>query len=322
MSSKTREPEYVLKYNDEWHSYYLNGKRCSGVSTIAKIPTDTRNLQMWEKRQVAIGLTLDPHLIENIAVDIENKSSVDKVVKDAIYAAKRNRAADLGTQKHRVLQLILLGREDELLTPKQHEDAEILKRTLDKYKLTPCGDYVEQFVIWPQHSVAGRFDAVVERPDGRKALLDLKSGANAVNYPDSTEVQLALYNRAPLVSTSVDEGNGRAEISQWRGMPSGMQSDYGYVMLVENDSTVGTLHEMDLQRGWEGAMAAFASLAWRRKYDKTPAPEVPAFDYLAEAMKAPSLNLLRGLWSDAKSAGLLTDELKAAFTARSLELKV
>ena len=39
-----------LKYNDRQHAYWLDGSRCKGVTTVAKIPDDTYNLDQWRKR--------------------------------------------------------------------------------------------------------------------------------------------------------------------------------------------------------------------------------------------------------------------------------
>jgi hypothetical protein len=33
-----------LTYRDDGHEYYLNGRRCKGVTTTAKIPDDLYNL--------------------------------------------------------------------------------------------------------------------------------------------------------------------------------------------------------------------------------------------------------------------------------------
>jgi hypothetical protein len=61
-----------LKYNDEQHAYWLDGKRCKSVTTVAKIPDDLYRLQMWEKRQVAIGLATSHDLLEAVAAHVDD----------------------------------------------------------------------------------------------------------------------------------------------------------------------------------------------------------------------------------------------------------
>ena len=324
------KPEHTLTYNDTSHAYYLNGKRCKSVSTVAKVPTDTYSLEKWQQRQVAIGLAAEPELIENIAAHIDNKDRLDDIVEHAKRAAKAHAAADRGTQMHRVLELVLLGQDEKLLTAQQKADAEVLKRTLDRYKLTPHQNMAEQFVIWPEYTIAGRFDAVLEAPDGTLVLTDLKSGPNAVLYPQSVAIQLALYARAPMMSAGIHTANDRATITEWRELPERLDSQRGYVLLVTPQDTVGTLHRIDIQHGWAAASLALKITEWRKQlnYGKDIATEVdepfaeqPAPPTWASLIRdARDLDDLRLIWSRAKELGQLTDELKALATARSGEL--
>jgi hypothetical protein len=141
---------------------------------LAKIPDDTYTVENWDRRQILIGAALDRNICENVAIDIEDRDAINKLVNDARYVAKQHLKADRGSQKHRVLELILTEREDLLLTDQQRADAVVLKRTLDRYKLTPHDGLVEQFVAYPDNKVAGRFDCIMERADGTLVLVDLK----------------------------------------------------------------------------------------------------------------------------------------------------
>lgn len=316
--------DFKLTYNDVSHRYYLNGKQCKSVSKVAKIPTDTEAIEKYTQRNIAIGLVLDENLLQNVAMNIDNSYALNKVCYKAQEAARSHLKADRGSQRHRVLELILSDRLDRLITSQQKEDALILRRTLDAYKLVPHDGLIEQFVIWPDHIIAGRFDAILEWPDGTTRMVDLKSGANAVKYPHSTATQMALYGRAPYISVGATTDGDKTTIENWRTHPQTFDPQLGYVMLVEDGAQIGELHEIDMTWGWEGATYALGSVNWRKKHDngKTATRLIPPVCWATEISKTPSLTLLRELWKDLKSSGLLTDDLQQAFTTRSQELTI
>lgn len=324
-----------LTYNDFNHSYYLDGRRCKSVTALAKIPADTYALEQWGKRMVAIGMSLDPNLIENIAVDPDNKDRGNAVVEQALKAAKSHLKADRGTQMHKALECVLLDQQHKLLTEQQRRDADVLRRTLDRYRLRPYDGMVEQFIAWPDHAVTGRFDAILETHDGRVMLTDLKSGQGAIDYPHSTAVQLALYARAPLVSDTVDYDGDKAIVTEWRTMPTHLDMRTAYVLLVPPDADEGTLHTVDIQHGWAAARQALDIVNWRKKGMRwvdgrqicdwvhevpaeEPATAVYTFADLAEV--AESAEELRTLWREAKRSGRFTTDFQNAVTRRLSEL--
>ena len=77
-----------LKYDDKWHSYWLDGRRCKCVTTVAKIPDDTYSLDQWRKRQVAIGMAMSPPLVERAAAHFDERDKVDEVAEEAMLVAK------------------------------------------------------------------------------------------------------------------------------------------------------------------------------------------------------------------------------------------
>jgi hypothetical protein len=336
-----------LKYADGDHAYWLDGVRASGISTIAKIPTNTWNIDQWTKRMVALGMLYDhafnnDRLRENLAVNPEDKTRGDKVAADALELAKAHAKADRGTQMHRVLELTLLNRLDEMLTDQQRRDAEVLRRTLDTYGLTPYEGLCEQFVAYPEYRVTGRFDCVLRQRDGTVALFDLKSGPRAVEYPQSVAVQLALYARAPFVSEVIEHAEGdKVQVTQWRQMPPEMDLETGYVLLVEPDAPVGTLHAVDIAHGWQAGQWALEIVRWRRRNDIVrevpptvgPVP-VPAIDPTLAVAGGPLAGLpvmsakacrtlaeLSELWHAHGRDGSLTPSVKTLLEHRARELK-
>jgi hypothetical protein len=315
-----------LQYTDSSHAYWLDGRRCKGVTTVAKIPVDDYAITKYDRRQVAIGLALEPNLIENIAMDLENRDIIDSIVDDAKKVAKAHHKADRGSQMHRVLELILLGEDERLITEQQQRDRDLLLRTLDLYKLTPHDGLIEQFVVWPEQVVAGRFDAVLEKPDGRLWLVDLKSGPNAVKYPQSTAVQLALYARAPHVSLNAPRHGDKQITDQWRTMPDKLDRQHARVLLVQPDAEIGELHRIDIQHGWAGAMKALEIVRWRKQHNNgrdiattepadDPPREMPTWETLIR--DARGLDDLRLIWTRAHQCGDLTPELRQAVQDRT-----
>lgn len=322
-----------LIYHDAKHSYYLDGKRCKGVTTVASIPTDRWSLERYSERNVAIGMMLEPKLVEDVACHIENRDRLNNIVDDAKRVAKAMHKADRGTQMHRVLELILLGREIDLLTAQQRRDAEVLKRTLDRYKLTPHINMIEQFVVWPQHAVAGRFDAVLERPDGTQWLVDLKSGPNAITYPQSTACQLALYARAPHVSVDAPAFGDRQTVENWRKMPERLDYSWARVLLCAPEDTVGEMHRINIEHGWAGARKALELVNWRKVNNtEIVADEIaedtstdyvvfsPEQRYIDWVPSVATVDALYGLWTQAVTEGASGPVLQAACAARKAEL--
>lgn len=318
-----------LRYHERGHRYYLNGKRAKGVSTIAKIAADDYNIRLWHERMVAAGVTIDENLRENVAMHIENREELNNLCEDAKKIAKAHLAADRGSQKHRVLELVLTGQEHKLITPQQREDAVILKRTLDRYCLTPHGDLAEQFIIYPDTEkpdepshVCGRFDAVLdfEKPDGTTVLVDLKSGENAVLYPHATVCQLAMYTMAPYVSFG-KLGGSVIDVNSWRTMPDRLIKDKAYVLLVTNEGNVGTLHELNIEHGWKAAQLAMNLIRWRRAFNYGDYLVVPVNDrYTEAATAATTSDELRAIWRDAAGHGCLDTELAEFIKGRNAEL--
>lgn len=324
----------VLRYTESQHAYYLDKTRCVGISSAAKLAQNDYQIQQWMKRMVATGVALDNNLRENIAVHLDNKEMMNRLADEALSAARARDAADRGTQMHHVMEMVLLGREDRLLTEQQRADADTLKRTLDRHRLTPVPGLIEQFVLWPDYKIAGRFDAVLERPDGTKVLTDLKSSANAVRYPHSTSVQLALYARAPYVSTQIDHrvsarsGTDECVMREWSTMPAELDLDRAYVLLVEPDSREGDVYSLDIEHGWHAAERIMAIIDWRRKLGGGKmiatyvTPDIPATDksILDGIAAATEVQQLREIWRTAALTGALNDEVKQAIHSRRAQL--
>jgi hypothetical protein len=313
-----------LVYNDESHSYWLDGKRVKSASKVANISADSYALELWRDRMVAIGMTLDSTLAEDVAVDLDNKKAINKICERAKTTAKASVKASRGTQRHRVLELLLLGREDMFITDQQRADAEVLKRTIDAYQLEPMPDRVEQFVAWPEHGVVGRYDAIF-RHGGRCVMTDLKSGENAVLYPHSTVVQEALYAFAPRTSLTVAKDGDQSTVTEWTTMPDDLDREIGYVIYASDEHEVGELWRINLAHGKAGADLVLSIVDWRKahNYGKDLARQVAAPASPAVEQRTPEPELRAGSGDDRRTALLaryqgLGDTERAAFVALNL----
>jgi replicative DNA helicase len=160
------------------------------------------------------------------------------------------------------------------------------------------------------------------------------SGVNAVKYPRSTSVQLALYANAPMISNKITiRGKDKVSIDDWRELPHRMDRTRAYVLLVEQDAEIGTFHRIDIEHGWVGAQLALSVIAWRKRLNYGEAialevkpDEVPVIDdsaidgYIDMGGRAGSVKEVKMLWKNAYDQGVLTPDVKRVLTARAEEL--
>ena len=185
-----------LKYSARSHGYWLDGKRCKSPSAVAKVPDDSSALDYWRRRQTAIGLALQPHLLTAVAAAANDKQQLDQLCEAAMEAAGANSGRDYGTSVHRITDLID-GGDFVLETPEVVEIRKRWRTLLAEHQLEVVA--TEQVVVHPDLMIAGRFDRVVRHlPTGDLLILDTKTGASAHQYLHAHAVQLWLYASAPL----------------------------------------------------------------------------------------------------------------------------
>lgn len=203
-----------LKYNDRFHSYWIDGTRATGVSGVAKGFQDSYNIDRKIKRDVAKGMARRPDLCTMVAAlgdedSWETKKKIDKIATDAIEASGAWAKANHGTAKHTILERVHKGLPlDDVFDDRLLDYAEAYRELIDGSGLTPVGDLTERFVVYPEQLIAGRLDCAYFALDKRPALLlgDFKSGTRAVQYPHSIVAQLGLYLNAPfLYNEATDE---------------------------------------------------------------------------------------------------------------------
>src|SRR5262245_47535975 len=237
-----------LRYDDQHHSYWLDGRRCKSVTTVAKIPDDTYSLDQWRKRQVAIGMAVSPPLVERAAAHYDDRDQLDRIAEEAMVAAKAHEAAGRGTAAHRITERIDLG-QDIVDTPLARAVQAAWTRALDDAGLDVVTQFVERIVIYPERFIAGRFDRWCRRrSDSRLFVVDLKTGDNAVKYPHSIAVQLALYANAPFLAGPIPNGGGTTQL--FSPLPDELDRQVGYVVHMPTEAQAEVV-EIDIAAGWD-----------------------------------------------------------------------
>lgn len=263
VSAPNRAAPGALTYNDTSHVYMLEGRRLRSITAIAKIPTDTFTVDQWRMRQVALGLAIDPTLIEDVAAHRDDNHRVNDIVQKAMDIAGASNASRRGTQAHAASEYHDLNQP--LITDQQRRDAAVWQRTLDAYGIEVIPRFVEQIVCYPTDLVAGRTDRFA-RMDGSLFDFDIKTGTSAWRYPHGTAVQLALHVNAPWIQQGSRIVDGIETVTEWEPLPEELRRDVAYVIAMptrDSGEDIGTLYRFQLEGRYAGTVAAKMALVAR-----------------------------------------------------------
>lgn len=241
------------------HDYFLDGRKCSGVTTLAKAPDNTWGLDRWNERMVAIGVASRPDLVESIAAHVDDKEKMNEFCGLAKEEAKANRGSRRGTAAHRVTERVDAG-EEVIATPLATTVAADWTAIMDAAGLEVIPEYMERVVVYPHLHLAGKFDRIARTRKGRLVIVDLKTGQNAVDYPHAIAVQLALYANAPLMAGVLDL---HGETTEFGPLPD-VDKRWGVVIHLPEDGAPRAV-KIDIEAGWETAQKiCFPILKWRK----------------------------------------------------------
>lgn len=176
------------------HSYFLNGQKLPGVTTILGDGLAKPALVAWGINTTA-GYAAD-HWDELAGLPVSKRI---ETLKKAPYA-DRDAAAKRGTEVHRLAELLAHGKEvdkpDELAG---HVESYV--RFLDEFEPEPV--LLEESCVnvsqWPY---AGTFDAIFDFPKWGRRLVDIKTARSGV-FPDNA-LQLAAYRNATHYANAED----------------------------------------------------------------------------------------------------------------------
>lgn len=250
-----------LTYNADQHAYRLDGKRCKSISAVAKIPDDDWNLSQWRQRMVLLGVAMSPALGTRAAAHHDDKSTLNQLVEEALTVARAHDAAGMGTASHRIAERVDLNLP---VVETEHGTAVTTawRKALESTGLEIVPELVERIVVHPPHLIAGRFDRVVHDTCANKLrVLDLKTGASAMNYPHAIACQLALYAYAPLMADLNGESGSTEKFTR---MPD-IDREVGLVVHMPNEQEA-VVYEVDIAAGWQCVInVILPTLEWRKR---------------------------------------------------------
>lgn len=256
-----------LSYNQRQHSYWLDGKRCKGVTSVAGIPDDTYNLQKWQQRTVALGMALPESgpLRDRAIAHFDDRSELGDIAEDAMRAAKAHEKAARGTAFHRVLERHDLG-QSLIDTPENRALRTAYDKALQAAGLVVVEEYVERIVVHEKQLIAGRFDRYFKRKrDGKLVVGDVKTGS--IKYPHKMAVQLAMYVNADLLAGPIPGSGGETEV--FEKLPENLDRKWGYIIHAPDADHVDIV-KIDIAKGWTAFTKAIVpTLAWRKEDDLT-----------------------------------------------------
>lgn len=182
----------VVFTGGRFHRYTLDGEKVPSVTTIRNV-MDKPGLLRWSAKLAASWAATNRDTLELLG----EQAWVDMAAGAADRA--RDESMDTGTRLHQLAEALLYGdplpeRDDEGREhpPELLRMAEQAARFLDAWQVVPICH--EAIVFHEEHRWAGRLDLVGDLSDGRRWLLDWKTGQTGV-WPE-TALQLAAYAHA------------------------------------------------------------------------------------------------------------------------------
>jgi hypothetical protein len=242
---------------DGWGRYLIDGVAHQRVTTLAGMLEARQAFERWKVRQVGRGLAMSPGLLAKIAACPEDdKTTIDAICEDALKAAKGSESADIGSALHQMTARLDVG-EDFTPPPPWNTDVKAYRDLLKVADIKIIPRYVERTVVLSDWKVAGTFDRVVMVKD-KLYVLDLKTGRDLSYGWLSIAIQLACYAHAGHMWDW--------EKNTAREMPVVSQERALVVHLPAGTGTAA-LHVVDIEAGWEAALAALQVREWRARKD-------------------------------------------------------
>jgi hypothetical protein len=214
----TAKPDTRIINRGRGHSYLLDGKKVSGVTTIINAGVPKPALVGWaartvseyviERLQMKDGVVTADELLSDLRAFNDTRKWPEKLgeglsrvgmikVLSQVQYADRDAAANRGTEVHRLADE--LGRGEEVTVPDEIKGhIESYLRFLDEFQ--PTDALLERVVINRRWQYMGRLDAIATLPGLGRTLYDIKTSRSGP-YGDAA-LQLAGYRYAETLLTS------------------------------------------------------------------------------------------------------------------------
>jgi hypothetical protein len=249
-------PDFKRRQYGRNHSYYLDGQKLAGVTTILGDGLAKPALVAWGINTTA-GYAAD-HWDELAELPVSKRI---ETLKKAPYA-DRDAAAKRGTEVHRLAEL--LGHGKEVTVPDElagHVESYV--RFLDEFDPQPV--LLETACVsMGRQPYAGTFDGIFDIPGHGRLLVDIKTARSGV-FPDNA-LQLAAYRWATHYA-GPDDGWELHEMPQVDGCA---------VIHVRADGYDLVPVETDRQTVYPFFLYAWAMHRWANETSKTVVGEAIA----------------------------------------------
>lgn len=256
------EPEY-----DQYQRYVIPhpdkpdgpGRPWTRATTVAKVLSDTANLDMWKQRQVVLGAANDPNVIDGVTSK-SDKDDLNARVAMAHAAAGSSDAADRGTALHEKTA----DYDNGLPIEDDDEGLQMYRKALASAGLRAVPGLIERTVVVPGidlgganvAGVAGTFDRIYQTPKGKLIMGDLKtSGSDASWGMPEWEIQLGIYSKAKVMW----DWHTRT----FTPMPE-INMNQGVLVQVNLKERYWAVYKVDLVTGRESLELALKLRAWRK----------------------------------------------------------
>lgn len=173
------------------HSYKIDGKRADGVTTLIGSGLPKPALTYWAANSVARYVSDRRERMREAFDWMDNGQLYDLLRK--VPWSERDKAAVRGTDVHHLAEKLLHDEEVEV-PPDLAGYVAACVQFLDDWQVRPV--LSETTVASRAHNYCGTLDLVGDLPDGRRAVIDWKTGASGI-WPD-VALQLAAYRRAEV----------------------------------------------------------------------------------------------------------------------------
>lgn len=221
-------------------------------SSLGKVLTDDSALTKWLQRQVAYGMSVNPHLqmlASSVTDPNQDRDKLNEIVQRALESAGSSNAADYGTSVHACVQAMLEGGDLDRFTPEVKNYADVALSLVHDAGFTPM--LSEQPIVNDDLECAGTFDMLAHDSEYQPFIFDLKtSKSTAPRYSAlSWAVQLSVYAYAEWLWDLDAESR-----FEWDTPPS---LEKAYIIHVPSDNIdKASLIRLDIEAGYRAAKLA------------------------------------------------------------------
>jgi hypothetical protein len=299
----------------------------SRASTIAKTIANTYMLDLWNERNIVLGMGRRPDLVTlagTLTDDEKDKNALNDVASKAKDTAGAHAGAYHGTAVHNLVECADRGEDLPKGTSKDNvRTVQTYQEALQEYSAVVLPNMIERVVLCRELDIAGRLDRILKldlekvgRPltEPAHVIGDLKTQKTMDFGALDIAMQLAIYSRADLMWNE--------DTGQWEEIQLNIRQDFGMVMHLPSTDTIGVLYLINLDQGWEYVKLAMdVREARKNKNLLRKVLEVDGNPWKRAIMRATSRDQLSGIWKEANSQGEWTKSLEALGMRKLAEIE-